>query len=142
MPTLRPYHIFISHAWKYGENYYQLEHMLNSASNFTYYNYSAPEDKPLHNLDSTDVETVRQIKSAIDRKISACSCILIISGMYYNHRRWMQYEIETAQRMNKPIIAIKPRGAQIMPQEIMQVADKIVNWYTDSIVAAIREFSI
>lgn len=142
MPSLRPYHIFISHAWKYGDNYDRLVALLDQAPYFSYLNYSAPIDHPLKNLDSTDVGTVLEIKSAIDRKIRASSCVLVISGMYYNNRRWMQYELESASQMGKPIIAVKPYGNSVVPLEVQRYADCSVNWSTDSIVSAIRRYSI
>lgn len=142
MPYLRPYHIFISHAWKYGADYDRLVRLLDGAINFSYCNYSAPKDRPLQNLDSTSVGTVIEIEAAIDRKIRPASCVLVISGMYYNNRHWMQYELDVAKSMRKPIIAIKPYGNSIMPQEIQRYADRVVNWSTDSIVSAIRMYSI
>ena len=142
MPYLRQYNIFISHAWKYGNEYNRLINLLDSATNFNYYNYSAPKEKPLHNLDATDVTSAYQIKTAIERKIQPCSCVLIISGMYTNYRHWMQREISIAKQMGKPIIAIKPYGAQVIPVEVSRVADKVVNWDTNSIIAAIREYSL
>ena len=138
MPQLFNYHIFISHAWKYGDEYNRLVNLLDNAPYFSYCNYSAPEDKPLHNLDATDVTTKSQIMAAIDWKIKLSSCVLVISGMYYNHRKWMQYEIETAQRMGRPIIAVRPWGAERTPVEVSSVATEIVNWNTTSIVDAIR----
>ncbi|MBQ9165999.1 MAG: TIR domain-containing protein [Oscillospiraceae bacterium] len=142
MPELRPYHIFISHAWKYGDDYNRLVRLLDSAANFQYLNYSAPKDKPLHNLDTTSAGTVLEIRSAIDRKIRTCSCILVISGMYYNNRRWMQYELESAYQMGKSIIAIRPYGSSDVPLGVQRYADTIVGWNTDSIVAAIRKYSL
>lgn len=140
MPALFEYHIFISHAWKYGDEYNRLINLLNSASNFKYTNYSAPSDKPLQNLNSTDVNTKKEIKEAISRKIRPCCCVLVISGMYVAYREWMQYEIETAKAMNKPIIAIYPWGNQIMPSAVRSVATVTVNWNTTSIVDAIRKY--
>ncbi|MBQ3089507.1 MAG: TIR domain-containing protein [Oscillospiraceae bacterium] len=142
MPSLRPYHLFISHAWKYGADYDRLVSLLDNAPNFQYYNYSAPKDKPLHNLDETSVGTVLEIKAAIDRKIKLCSCILVISGMYYNNRRWMRYELESASKFGKPIIAIRPYGNTVTPSDVQQCADVIVGWNTNSIVSAIREHSL
>lgn len=138
MPYLFNYHIFISHAWKYGDEYTRLVGMLDAAPNFSYYNYSAPREKPLQNLDSTDVITKSQIKAAIDRKIICSNCVLVISGMYVAHREWMQYELDAAVRMRKPIIAIQPWGAQKMPTAVSSVANEIVGWNTSSIVSAIR----
>ena len=136
------YNLFISHSWAYSDAYEKLINLLDLANNFSYCNYSAPKDKPLHNLDATDVDSAYQIKAAIERKIQPCSCVLVISGMYTNYRNWMQCEINLAKQMGKPIIAIKPRGAQIMPVEVMRVADKMVNWDTNSIVNAIRQYSL
>lgn len=141
MPTLFNYHIFISHAWRYGSEYDRLVSLLDNAPYFSYLNYSAPKNKPLQNLDSTDVRTKSDIRAAIDRKIAPCSCVLVISGMYAVYREWMQYEIDTAKRMGKPIIAISPWGGKVMPLAVSQAATKIVNWNTDSIVSAIRQYS-
>lgn len=141
MPNLRNYHIFISHAWRYGDEYNRLVNMLNTAPYFSYYNYSAPREKPLHNLDATDVTTKSQIKAAIDRKIAPSNCVLVISGMYTVHREWMQYEIDTAVRMRKPIIAVRPWGSKVMPISIVSVATEIIGWNTSSIIDAIRRNS-
>lgn len=54
----------------------------------------------------------------------------------------MQFELDYAKQKNKPIVAIKPRGNVIMPTEITDVADEVVNWNTDSIVTAIRNNSL
>lgn len=142
MPSLKTYDLFISHAWKYGDDYDRLISMLNEAPNFSYRNYSAPEDNPLVNRDGTPVSNKTQIKDAIRRKINPVNCVLVISGMYYNNREWMQFELDYAKQKNKPIVAIKPRGNVIMPKEITDVADEVVNWNTDSIVTAIRNNSL
>ena len=142
MPSLKTYDLFISHAWKYGDDYDRLISMLNEAPNFSYRNYSAPEDNPLVNRDGTPVSNKTQIKDAIRRKINPVNCVLVISGMYYKNREWMQFELDYAKQKNKPIVAIKPRGNVIMPKEITDVADEVVNWNTDSIVTAIRNNSL
>lgn len=142
MPELKSYHLFISHAWKYGADYIRLNDLLKKASNFKYYNYSAPEDNPLINLDGTSVTNKTQIKDAILRKIRPVNCVLVISGMYYSNCDWMQYEMDCSVRLNKPIIAIKPWGNKNMPIEIQSIATEIVNWNTDSIVSAIRKYSL
>ncbi len=135
----RTYNLFISHAWKYGSEYERLVGLLDGAPGFSYNNYSAPKHKPLHNLDSTDVTKKLEIKQAIDRKISPASCVLVISGMYVAYREWMQYEIDTAVRMNKPIIGVKPWGAERVPTAVSTVATEMVGWNTSSIVSAITK---
>lgn len=134
----RTYNLFISHAWRYGDEYKRLTDLLDSAVGFSYNNYSAPKYKPLHNLDSTDVTKKFEIKQAIDRKILPSSCVLVISGMYAAHREWMQYEIDTAVRMNKPIIGIRPWGSERIPTAVGDAANEMVGWNTSSIISAIH----
>lgn len=141
MVALRYYNIFISHAWKYGNDYDRLTNLLNNADNFNYKNYSAPSEKPLLNLNSTDVSTQSQIKEAIDRKIQNVNIVIVIAGMYANNSNWMDYEIQSAQKYHKPIIAIKPYGNQKTPIYLQLISKETVNWNTQSIVSSIKRFA-
>jgi MTH538 TIR-like domain (DUF1863). len=142
MPTLKPYHLFISHAWSYGDQYNSIINLLDNASNFTYYNYSAPSDNPLKNTDGSDATNAIQIESSIYRKIERSNCVIVIAGMYAIHRKWMGIEIAIAVKLKKPIIALYPRGNKVMPLDIVNVSKACVSWNTDSIVSAIRQYSI
>lgn len=138
----KTYNLFISHAWKYGAEYDRLINLLDNADGFLYNNYSAPKEKPLHNLDNTNVTKRIDIQSAIDRKIRPASCVLVISGMYAAHREWMQYEIDTAVQMGKPIIGIRPWGSEMIPTAVSSIADEMVGWNTSSVVSAIKRLSV
>lgn len=142
MPFLKSYDLFISHAWSYGSYYDSLIKILDNAPYFRYRNYSAPSDKPLQNLNGTSVQTKKQIKEAIDRKIKPVNCVLVLSGMYAAHREWMQYEIDAALKYGKPIIGIKPYNSERIPIAASSVADVMVPWRTDSIISAIRTYSL
>lgn len=142
MPELKIYDLFISHAWKYGDQYDNIVSLLDNAPNFKYRDYSAPPHKPLYNLDSTDVHTTKQIEDAIVRKIRPVNIVLVISGMYYYYRRWMKFELDTALRLNKPIISINPWRANYSPKEVADIATECVNWNTNSIINAIRNNSL
>ncbi len=133
------YNIFISHAWRYGDDYNRLIALLDKAIDFSYKNYSAPEHKPLQNLDSTDARTRKDIEEAITRKIRPCSCILVISGMYANYSYWMKYEIDDAYKQNKHIISIKPWGSERVPSYVQEKSNVIVGWNTSVIVEEIRK---
>lgn len=136
MPELKTYRVFISHAWKYDTEYYKLEKMLKDAPNFRWQNYSVPQH------DSLDTTTKKELKQALHRQISPTHIVVILSGMYVAHREWIQNEIEIASEMGKPIIGIKPRGQERIPQAVQDVAKEMVGWYTASIVSAIRKYAI
>ena len=136
MPNLYNYKIFISHAWKYGDDYKRLVSLLNAAPYFHYFNYSAPEQKPL--FPSGTPYTSSDIARKITDKIRPAQITLIISGMYAAYSDWMQYEIDESLRMGMPVIGIMPRGQERIPSYIQENATEMVNWNTVSIVSAIR----
>jgi hypothetical protein len=132
MPELHNHRLFISHAWKYSERYLRAIQFLNAANNFRYSNYSVPEDKAFEGLNTA------QLKEQLRRQIRPVEVCIIIGGMYVSRSDWIQFEIDFAKEIDKPILGIRPRGAQVMPKAVSDAADEIVNWSTESIVAAIR----
>lgn len=138
MPALKKYDLFLSHMWRNADNseYYRLEKLLKGANNFDWRNYSVPEHDPL------GTKTDKELHEALDRQIRPVNCFLIVSGMYTNSRKWIQKEMEIAQSYGKPIIGIIPQGQERVPVEVQKAAKEMVGWNTDSIVTAVRKWSI
>ena len=140
MPDLKEYRLFISHAWKYDDDYYRLENLLKNASNLKFANYSVPQHDGLVEKD----EQVRKekLKVMLVNQIRPVNAVLVISGMYAAHSDWITFEIEAANQMEKPIIGITPRGQEHIPKVVSDAAITMVGWNTDSIVQAIRYYAI
>ncbi len=140
MPYLKTYDLFISHAWKYNDDYYRLINLLQNADYFKFRNYSVPEHDPL--IDPGTPIGTKKLEALIDKQIKPVNCVMIVSGMYAAHKHWLQKEITIAQSYAKPIIAVAPIGQVMIPVFIQEAAHAIVRWNTDSIVTAIRKHSI
>jgi len=140
MPALKTYDLFISHAWQYNVEYYKLVDMLNKANNFKWRNYSVPEHDPAVDPD-TEVGK-NKLVAILKNQIRPVNCVLVLSGMYVSYHYWIQKEIDIASEYNKPIVGIKPWGQQKVPTAVQNVAKTMVGWNTDSIIKAIREYSI
>jgi hypothetical protein len=136
MPPLKTYDLFISHAWQYDDDYYRLVEFLREARWFNWRNYSVPQHDPLN------TRTNKDLAEELQQQIRPVNAVLIISGMYVTYREWIQYEIEVAQYYRKPIIGIRPWGAERIPVQVQQAAITMVGWNTNSIVSAIRTYSI
>lgn len=113
--------------------------MLNEAKYFQWRNYSVPVHDPVV---GTDEERKKVLTAALDRQIKPVNCVLIISGMYVNHSDWIQVEIDIVKKYEKPIVGLKPRGSQVTPKLVQDAAKEMVGWSTDSIVSAIRKWSL
>jgi hypothetical protein len=133
MPALKTYDLFISHAWDYNEDYYKMVNYLKTALLFSWRNYSVPEHDPL---------PMNKLAERLYNQIRPVNAVIIVAGMYVPRSDWILTEIDIAKKLNKPIIGVKPRGAQVVPTVVQSVSKEIVGWNTDSIVNAIRRWSI
>ncbi len=136
MPELHRYRIFISHAWRYHDAYDRMIRFLDEAPLFIYANYSVPSDKKFDNL------TKAQLQEELRQQIRPVESVIILGGIYVSYSDWIQFEIDFAKELQKPIIGVRPWSAERMPQAVSDAANIIVGWNTDSIVKAIREYSI
>ena len=96
-----------------------------------------PKDDPIH-TNGTD----KQLREKIDAKIKGCSCVIILAGVYATYSRWINIEIELAQKYGKPIIAVQYWGAERTSTVVKNAADTIVGWNSKSVANAVREYAI
>lgn len=71
-----------------------------------------------------------------------CSCVIILSGMYVAYSEWIDYEIDTAIELGKPIIGVRPRGQEKTPSKVSNNADVMVGWNSNSVVQAVRDYAL
>ena len=132
--------LFISHAWKYSTHYETLHGWIfdtnwrSGQASLSFKDYSIPKDDPVH-TNGTD----KQLKEAIDARLSKCSVLLVVTGVYTTYSEWIQKEIDLAQQYGKPILAITPHGAQKTSSIVVNAATKSVGWTKKSVVHGIWE---
>jgi len=136
MPSLRYYHILISHSWDYNNHYETISGWLNDTPYFLWTDYSVPITRPL------TVSGVNELKQKIRNRISLCSCVIILSGMYVAYSDWIDFEIDTAVSMGKPIIGVKPWGQERIPTKVQDNADIMIGWNSASVVDAVRRYAV
>ena len=136
MYASKNYHILISHSWDYSKHYEKVVSWLDEAYNFEWSNYSVPLTNPI------EANGKRELKEKLRNRISNCSCVIILSGMYVAYSEWIDYEIDIAVEMGKPIIGLEPWGQERVPQKVTSNADVVVGWNSYSVVQAIRDYSL
>ena len=131
-------HIFISHAWKYSNDYNTVVSWLNEAQNdgvLTWSNYSVPQHDPL--IDPYTVIGRNKLKEMLKGQISPASKVIVISGMYAAYSDWIDFEINASVEYSKYIIGLKPWGAEKIPTKIQNNAAVMVGWNKKSLIDAI-----
>jgi hypothetical protein len=135
MPTLRWYQVFISHAWKYDE-YHRIKEFLDETPNFKLRDLSVPYDNPL------DVKGESELEERLKQQIRHAQVVLIPAGMEVSRSYWVQFEIDFATDLEKPIVGIIPRDKQRIPKIVNDASCEIVGWNRNSIVTAIRQIAL
>ncbi len=134
--AVRTRNLFISHRWSYPCFYNRIVALLRKRRYFRFKDYSVPRECAIH-----DARTDAELIAAIRRKMLPCSVVIITAGVHATKSKWMKKEIQIAQRLSKPILAVKPRGSKRTSVRVKDAADRIVKWNTESIVCGIRELS-
>jgi len=133
----RLFNIFICHSWGYDDDYETLTRLLDEHPYFFWRNYSVPKDDPIHNA-----RTRTALRAALKKKIRHASCVIVPAGVYCTYSNWIEEEIDIALEMGKPIIGIRPRGAERVSSIVRDNAVDTVGWTSKSVVDAIRYYSI
>lgn len=136
---MKTYSLFISHSWRYADQYCRLVDLLQARPYFAFKDHSVPPDDPIHNARND-----AQLRQAIYNHMMGCHAVLILAGVYATYSKWINIEIDLAEggfSYAKPIIAIRPWGNERISDRVRQAADRIVGWNTESVVTAIRDLA-
>ena len=132
--------VFISHSWHYSEHYDKLAEWIfktprNVEGNpLSFGDQSVPKDDPIHNAGSDE-----QLRQAIYSRIFDSHVVVIPTGMYTKHSKWIQKEIEGAELYNKPILAVDPWGQERKASHVSDRSDMQVGWNSKSVVDGILD---
>jgi len=130
---VKTYNLFISHSWDYVDDLMNLRKLLENRGYFKVVFFEVPPHNPIESSNSNYVESI------IRQKIVQSDVVIGIAGMYATYSKWMEWELNTAKNLRKPILGVIPRGQIRISQTVENISDKIVHWNTESIVDAIRE---
>ena len=137
---MREYNIFISHSWTHTDAYEKLTSILRDAPYFNYNDYSVPKEKSLTIYNKLYYEI--ELKNKIKNKMKYCNVALILAGVYSSYSDSINMEIEIANELGKPIIAIEPWGSERTSLIVKKNAKSIVKWNSSSIIDEIKRLSL
>ena len=132
MTEPQTYTLFISHGWKFDDAFKDLCRLLGEMPDFRWRNLSIAEP-------DADAGDVLRLQERIRQQIRPAQVALILAPTYQSRSDWVEFEIKCAKAKSKPIIAVKGPEDDDLPPRLVQVADEIVAWDGDEIVAAIRK---
>lgn len=81
------------------------------------------------------------IKRLLRMKMRWASQVIVVIGKETHQRDWVNWEIETAHRLGKPIIGVYENGLNDQverPDSLKKHATSIIGWRSDSVIDALE----
>lgn len=127
--------VFISHSWTYSDHYNKLavwifEDKWNiEGTPIHFFDTSVPKDNPIHYAPSDQA-----LQAAIYQRIEQSDVVVIPTGMYANHSKWIRKEIDGCRLFGKPILAVDPWAQKRAASVVMAASTKAVGWNRQSVI--------
>lgn len=131
----KDYKVFISHSWSHIDDLKNLRNLLEQRGYFNVDFQEVTPDKPINS------ENTYYIRKRLKERISESDIVLGIAGVYASYSEWMEWELQTAENLNIPVVGVIPRGQERISQTVKKYAKDTVRWNTESIVNAIRIYA-
>lgn len=132
MSEKNPIRVFVTHTFEENADYHRVFEYLESSANFFYVNVSDAEHMPgAGGKEAVKEELLKQIKLA--------EVVIVLAGMYREHRDWITFQMDAAEATEKPLVGLEPFGGiEEVPPEVGERVDETVGWNERNMVDAIR----
>lgn len=133
------YDLFITHAWRYHEDWTKLSEMLDRLPGLTWRNFSLPWHDPA--MDPNSEVGGKFIRSFLENQIVPVHGVILLAGVYAvkSARRWLDMEVEMARKHNKPIIGVPAIGETAVPDDVQALCDRSVAWDASALIRTLDE---
>lgn len=137
MPQSSNYDLFITHAWRFHDDWNRMAEMMDAAPGIVWRNFSLPWHDPA--MDPRTEVGGKFIRSFLETQIIPVKCVVFLAGVYEvnSTRRWLDLELEMARQHGKPVLALPALDATEVPEEVAALCDASSTWDIGSILGAI-----
>lgn len=139
MQKTRSYDIFMTHAWRFHDDWTRFSELMDKMPGLAWRNFSLPWHDPA--MDPNTEVGGRFIRRFLESQIIPVHVVILLAGVFEinSARRWVDLEVEMARRHNKPIIGVPAIGKDAVPEQISTLCDTTCVWDGARLVATIDE---
>lgn len=133
------YDLFLTHAWRYHDDWTRLADMLDRVPDLSWRNFSVPWYDPA--VDPNTEAGGRFIRQWLESQITPVAAVIFLDGVYAikSARKWLDLELEIARTRHIPVIGLAPMGGNEISGDGRARVDVAVAWDADQILAAVDE---
>ena len=121
------------HSYLHGQLCQDLISLLYRYPRFEFRDLSVPD---IRQLEGSNERLARDVR----KRIRQADVLLAFTRPAASTSGWIQWELDTARKYGKRIIAITPEGDKRLSTVVKGYATQSVAWNADAIIACIRNF--
>jgi hypothetical protein len=135
------YDIFITHAWRYHDDWTRLSNLFDAEKSIKWRNFSVPWYDPA--LDPNTELGRRAVRSWIDGQIRPVIGTVLLDGVYVvkSARVWLELEVELSRAHRKPVVALPAHGTDTVSDSAAALSDAVVGWNALEIVKTLENLA-
>jgi hypothetical protein len=139
MGRSKNYDLFVTHAWRFHEDWTRFTELMDKTSGLLWRNFSLPWHDPA--ISPNTEAGGRFIRSSLESQIIPAHVVVLLAGVYEirSARLWVDMEVEMAKKHNKPIIAMPAINKNSIPEELVVLCDASSGWDAARLIATIDE---
>jgi hypothetical protein len=133
----RTYDLFITHAWRYHDDWTRVSELFDQFLGSSWRNFSVPWYDPA--LDPNTEVGKRLVHRWLEQQIVPTCGVILLASVHANKsaRKWVELEVDLARKYQKRIIGVPPFGAATMTPDAAALVDIQCPWDAGQIVAAL-----
>lgn len=137
----RMYDLFLTHAWRYHDDWIKLSNALDAYKAIKWRNFSVPWYDPA--LDPNTELGARAIRAWIEGQIRPVRATILLDSVYAikSARKWVELEVELSRAHGKRVFAIPAHGTTAISDDARALVDDVVGWNIQEFIAMLDSFS-
>lgn len=132
------YDIFISHSWRYDQEWTDMVALLDDAFGLNWRNWSLPWHDPGLNRFSLEGHAI--LLETLEGQLSQCGATLVLADVCRAERgpQWLRIQIDLAKKYGCPVIGVGAQKDGSFPDDFRVDMDTIVPWSEDAIAPHLK----
>lgn len=129
-----PLRLFISHSWDHEHDKNGLHRLISLAwaEGAVWRDLAVSRDHPLH------VHGGAELKAKLTQRIDSSEILIAFAGKYSSYSDWIEFEVATARKCGRPVVAVVPRGDdEHLSAVVLEHCNAQVGWNGKSVREAI-----
>lgn len=139
MGNINCYDLFLTHAWRFHDDWMKFAEFLDRAPRVTWRNFSLPWHDPAMNPNSKIGG--KFIRENLESQIIPVHAVVLLAGVYAisSARSWFELEVAIAKKYNKPLVGVAAFGETLIPAEVSKLCDVCCSWDATQVFASIDQ---